>query len=152
MYVRWLGAFAGKNVTGNDGQVRKVSLCESMVHELTCTDQKACEYIRGKKDSMIKHVKLGLLVNQESIFRTFNGDCWSEKRNGRLVPTRDASCANSNHKEAFLSTVNGSAYSGIVIKGSDMTEKMKRTLRFIAKQYNLPIYRFRKGCLSESHV
>jgi hypothetical protein len=139
LMIRWLGAF----------RHHSSNLNQSMIYELnrSLSDEVAAEII-GNDGSKIHKAKVGLLLSREAVKKTFNGDCWSEyvEETGKLHKTRNPRSANSDHREAWVLP----QYVGIVVRGSDMPRRITRTLKWVSKEYNLPIYRLnKKGELKE---
>ena len=128
MLVRWLGAFQKKGSLHNSLQFE---LCEA-----TSDSEVPCEKILNGT-SRIHHAKIGLLIKNSAVIKTFNGDCWSVRRcNGKLQKTRNPKNAYSQHLEAWASP----EYIGIVVKDvARIRKKSLKTVLFWAEEFKIPI-------------
>jgi len=156
IYVRWLGAFAG----------REYSLKESISFEVTRQDEAACEpLIRADHrwyTGVGKLNQVGLIIRNEAIFREFRRDTWSyygQDKRKDYSARKDQNPArlyagsmnpNSNHAEAWAKMPN--AVIGIVVYGSicELREDKRNALLKAARKYNIAVYDLnRKGELIE---
>lgn len=156
VYVRWLGAFAG----------REYSLKESISFEMARKDEAACEPLIRANHRFYTGVgkinQIGLIIRNEAIFREFHSDIWSyygqdtkKKYSARRDENPNAlyvgrSQNESNHAEAWVKM--NKAVAGIVVYGSicELRKDKRNALLNAARKYNLPIYDLnRKGELIE---
>lgn len=141
MYVRWLGAFR-----------KNGSLAESLDFEFSRATDVACEKIKNRGGSKIRHCRLGLLVDPKAVYRVYQGDVWSEyQADGTLFATRSQWEAHSSHCEAFAKPV----FTGLVIKGGslkDLSAEARATVLAATRQYNLPLYKLVKGRLTKEYI
>lgn len=156
VYVRWLGAFAG----------RQYSLKESISFEIDRQDEAACEpLIRANHrwyTGVGKINQVGLILRNEAIFREFRRDTWSfygQDTNKSSLARKDQHKSrlyagymnqNSTHAEAWAKMPN--AVIGIVVYGSicELREDKRNTLIKAARRFSLPIFDLnRKGELIE---
>lgn len=136
MIIRWMGAYR-----------KKANLNQSLVYELNrpATDEVAAELIMDGRGSRIYYPRVGLLVSEPAAFKVFNGDCFSEYENNRLVKTRNPR-GTAKYREAWCHPV----YTAIVVKRQDLPKQITRTLKWVSETYDLPIYRLsKKGNLKE---
>lgn len=156
VYVRWLGAFAG----------RQYSLKESISFEMGRQDEAACEPLIRSNHRWYTGVgrlnQVGLVLRNEAIFREFRRDTWSfygqdSEKSGRARKDQDKSKLyagsmnpNSTHAEAWAKMPN--AVIGIVVYGSfcELREDKRNALLKAARKYEIAIYELtRSGELIE---
>jgi len=160
VYVRWLGAFAG----------REYSLAKSISFEMNRKDEAACEPLTKANHKLYSGVaqlnQVGLIIRNESIFREFRKDCWSfygqdanknmcyakkDQHPDRLY--KGSMNPYSNHAEAWAKMPD--AVTGFVVCGSiaEMKKEKRNALLNSAMKYKLPIYELtRHGQLIEKEV
>jgi hypothetical protein len=131
MIIRWLGAFG-----------RYGALSESLQFEFSRSSEVAAELLQNG-ESHIVHAKVGLLIKNSALLKSFNGDCYSEYTSeGTLVKNRNPRNAKSTHQEVWTKPV----YTGIVIKES-VSPKIYAILKEVSAQYNVPIFQLKGGRL-----
>jgi hypothetical protein len=158
VYIRWIGAFAGRNY----------SLRESIKFELTRKDEAACEpVVCGKEhpSGVARDLQIGLLISKNNIFREFKADCWSfygQDREKSLAAKKDQNPSRlyasslkrvSSHAEAWARMPD--AITGIVVYRSfyELPQDRKNVILKAARKNSLAIYTLtRKGELRKEEV
>lgn len=139
--IRWLGAF----------RKGKHSLYESIAFECSREDEVACEPLYVTKNHGDEFVysgvfaKIGVLINNKAVFKTYHHDCWSEYGNRqkgqdptRLYATRINPW--SNHAESWAHAKG--AVIGIVVTGNiaSYSKDIKAQVSAAHKKLGLPVY------------
>lgn len=136
MLVRWMNAFAGKNLNAK----------KTLAFELNRSSEVAAEklqMVEGRKGQYLAsfiNKPWGLLLNDKAELVAFNGDCYSSYEGDRLVKGRNPRNTGSNHLESFCKP----EYTGIVLSvGYTPNKHELRAMR----NTRLPIYTLVKGAL-----
>lgn len=133
VYVRWMGAYRqGAN-----------SLASAIHFECRRKDEAACEPLNSVNgcysSGVAGHIKVGVVLRKESIFRQWKYDCWSERNtNGKLYATRPDNT--SDHAEAWAKM--DKAVKAIIVYGGlgSLTPSTQQEVLRIAKAQRLPIW------------
>ena len=154
VYIRWLGAFAG----------RQYSLKESIKYEILRKDEAACERV-GNGSGVAHKGQIGLILKEDAIFRNFKWDCWSyyggdQAKHYSAKPDQDPHRLyttepnrRSNHNESWAH-MEGAVY-GIVVYGMNvwqLTQDRRNTILNAAARYKLAVYRFTHGQLQKEEL
>lgn len=95
MHIRWLGAFRRPDSV--------TTLGDSLAWELgAMSPAPVCAETIVKGVSYVYGARVGLLVKNRAIIRRFKGDVWSEVDGSTIRATRTQSCADSDHREAWV--------------------------------------------------
>jgi hypothetical protein len=160
IYVRWLGAFAG----------RQYGLTKSINFEMARKDEAACEPLfkaNHKVRSGVAYLgQVGLILHENAIFRNFKKDTWSfygtdankgcsdakkDQDHSRLYARRQNKY--SNHGEAWAHMSN--AVIGFVVYGSvcELQKERRNALLNAVRKFNMPLYELtRSGELIRKEV
>lgn len=129
-YVRWMGAFSG----------RHEDVLEQVQFELENTHrQVSCEAIGNFSNGylgMFFGKRIGLLVAEQYICKTFAYDCYSDRGSSLRANRKDAHC--TNHNECFVETRNELPFIGIVLTNT-ITIKEELELRKLAYEFGLEV-------------
>ena len=132
MYIRWMNAFAGRNLTAK----------KTLAFELNRSSEVAAEQLQQIGTALVSYINQpwGLLVDPKAVVLTFSGDCYSSYEGDRLVKGRNPRNAKSKHKEVFAQPV----YTGIVLSQGYTPNKHEMKAM---KATSLPMFRLTKGGL-----
>lgn len=153
MYIRWLGAFRGKNF----------STFESIQFEINrpAGEEAACEPIWfGENTASIRtyiipesmhhnniSAIVGLLVNREDVFKVFPIDCWSEygqpdkeQNPSRLYYGHKSFTKYGAHGEAWFKKTRKTFMGIIVYDYYNQPTELKREIRAAAIKFGLKVY------------
>lgn len=145
-YIRWMGAFAG----------RQIPLEDVLNYELSKSEgEAACEKLINLGNKLVSKIStpvhVGLIVNPKSVFRSFGYDCWSVYTDGRLRASRTRNRAplkqsKYHHTESWF-RYGEKNYIALVISKpwSEISGSTRRALLEASNKFSIEILELRNG-------